>query len=45
MLDTLLRLIETASGTNRLRGAVEREREEKEGREEGGDGGKEGQRE
>lgn len=37
MLDTLLRLIETASGTNRLRDATAREREEKEeeGKEDG----------
>lgn len=30
VLDTLLRLIETASGTNRLRDAMEREQEEEE---------------
>ena len=30
MLDTLLRLIETASGTNRLRDAMEGEQEEEE---------------
>lgn len=30
MLDTVLRLIETASGTNRLRDATAREREEEE---------------
>lgn len=38
MLDTLLRLIETASGTNRLRDAMmagEREEKEEEGREDG----------
>lgn len=32
VLDTLLRLIETASGTNRLRDAKAREREEEEGK-------------
>ena len=36
VLDTLLRLIETASGTNRLRDATAREREEEEGTGEGG---------
>lgn len=38
VLDTLLRLIETASGTNRLRDrdcAMAREREEEEGKEKG----------
>lgn len=37
MLDTLLRLIETASGTNRLRDAMARKRGEKgeEGKEDG----------
>ena len=45
MLDTLLRLIETASGTNRLRDAMARKKGRESGRGEGGWGGAEGKQE